>query len=62
MKVTFYEGWHMAGKPAKDRHVEEFADHILKELPSQYPVDPFNVARDVFETIWELDSGEFAKS
>jgi len=53
MAVTFYEGWHMTGKPTKDRHVEDFVDHILKELAPQSPVDPFTMARGVFETLWE---------
>ncbi len=58
----YYEGWHMAGKPTKDRHVEEFAEHVLQELPPQFPLDPLTVARGVFETLWErLDPGEFAK-
>lgn len=58
----YYEGWHMAGKPTKDRHIEEFADHVLKELPPRFPMDPLIVARGVFEILWEkLDPGEFAK-
>ena len=58
----YYEGWHMAGKPTKDRHVEEFAEHVIQELPPQFPLDPLTVARGVFETLWErLDPGEFAK-
>ncbi len=33
----YYEGWHMAGKPTKERSVQEFADHVLEELPPQFP-------------------------
>ena len=62
IRGLYYEGWHMAGKPTKDRHVEEFADHVLQELPPQLPLDPLTVARGVFETLWErLDPGEFDK-
>ena len=58
----YYEGWHMAGKPTKDRHVQEFSDHVLKELPPQFPMDALTVGRGVFEALWEkLDPGEFAK-
>lgn len=58
----YYEGWRMAGKPTKDRHVEDFAHHVSAELPKQFPLDPLTVARGVFETLWErLDPGEFAK-
>jgi len=62
IRGLYYEGWHMAGKPTKDRHVEEFAERIMQELPPQFPLDPLTVARGVFETLWErLDPGEFAK-
>jgi uncharacterized protein (DUF2267 family) len=62
VRGVYYEGWHMAGKPTKDRSLQEFADHVLKELPPQFPVDPLSVASGVFETLWErLDPGEFAK-
>jgi uncharacterized protein (DUF2267 family) len=58
----YYEGWRIAGKPTKDRHVEEFANHISTELPPQFALDPVTVARVVFETLWErLDPGEFEK-
>jgi uncharacterized protein (DUF2267 family) len=58
----YYEGWHMAGKPTRDRHVEEFCRHVATELPPQFPLDPLIVARGVFETLWErLDPDEFAK-
>ena len=62
VRGVYYEGWHMAGKPTKDHNVQEFADHVLKELPPQFPMDPLTVARGVFEVLWEkLDPGEFAK-
>jgi len=62
VRGVYYEGWHMTGKPVKDRTVQEFADHVLKELPPRFPMDPLTVARGVFEVIWErLDPGEFAK-
>src|SRR5512140_654438 len=62
VRGIFYEGWHMAGKPLKDRSVQEFADHVFKELPPRFPMDPLTIARGVFEVLWErLDPGEFAK-
>jgi uncharacterized protein (DUF2267 family) len=62
VRGVYYEGWHMAGKPVKDRSVQEFSDHVLKELPPRFPMDPLPVARGVFEILWErLDPGEFAK-
>jgi uncharacterized protein (DUF2267 family) len=62
LRGLYYEGWHMAGKPTKERHVEEFADHVLKELPPHFPLDALTVSRGVSEILWEkLDPGEFAK-
>jgi uncharacterized protein (DUF2267 family) len=62
VRGIYYEGWHMAGKPTKDRSAQEFADHVLAELPPQFPIDPVTVTRGVLAILWEkLDPGEFAK-
>jgi uncharacterized protein (DUF2267 family) len=58
----YYEGWHMAGKPIKDRHLEDFVEHVFKALPPKFPLDPLTVTRGVFAALWQrLDPGEFAK-
>ena len=36
VRGVYYEGWHMTGKPVKDRSVREFADHVFKELPPRF--------------------------
>ena len=62
VRGIYYEGWRIAGKPMKDRHIDEFAGHVLKELPPPFPVDALTVSRGVFEALWQkLDPGEFAK-
>ena len=62
VRGIYYEGWRIAGKPTKDRHIDEFTGHVLKELPPQFPVDALTASRGVFEALWEkLDPGEFAK-
>jgi uncharacterized protein (DUF2267 family) len=62
VRGIYYEGWHMAGKPTKDRSVQEFASHVQSGLPPQFPMDPLTVAQGVLEILWEkLDPGEFAK-
>ena len=62
VRGIYYEGWHMAATPTKERHLEEFAAHILRELPPQFPIDPLRAARGVYEVLWErLSSGEFEK-
>jgi uncharacterized protein (DUF2267 family) len=62
VRGIYYEGWHMAGKPTHDRSVQEFTDHVLKELPPHFPRDPLTVSKAVFKLLWEkLDPGETAK-
>jgi uncharacterized protein (DUF2267 family) len=62
VRGLYYEGWHMAGKPTRERSAEAFADHVLRELPPKFPLDPLTVTRGVFEILWErLEPGEFAK-
>jgi uncharacterized protein (DUF2267 family) len=62
VRGIYYEGWHMAGKPVKDRSAEDFAGHVLQALPPRFPMDPLTVARGVFEILWEkLDPDEFTK-
>ena len=58
----YYENWHAAGTPTRERHLEEFADHVALELSGDFPVDALTTARGVFEILWEkLDPGEFDK-
>lgn len=62
VRGLYYEGWHMAGKPTKDRSIQEFADHVLEQLPPGFPMDPLTVSKGVFNVLWqELDPGEIAK-
>ena len=62
IRGIYYEDWHHAATPAKDRHLEEFVDGIFQQLPPQFPVDPLTAARGIFEILWEkLDPGEFDK-
>ena len=62
IRGIYYEGWHLAGKPTSDRSAQEFADHVLRQLPPQFPMDPLTVTRGVFEVLFgRLDPGESAK-
>ena len=62
VRGIYYEGWHAAATPTRERHVEDFAEHVLSELPREFPVDALTVARGVFEILREkLDPGEFEK-
>jgi uncharacterized protein (DUF2267 family) len=62
VRGLYYEGWQMAGKPTKDRGVQEFVEHVREQLPPQFSMDPLTVTRGVFEILWDkLDPGESAK-
>jgi uncharacterized protein (DUF2267 family) len=62
VRGVYYEGWHAAGTPTRERHVRDFAQHVASELPQLFPADALAVARGVFEILWEkLDPGEFEK-
>jgi uncharacterized protein (DUF2267 family) len=62
VRGIYYEGWHMADKPTRDRSVQDFADHVLQQLPQKFPMDPLTVTRGVCQVLWErLDLGESAK-
>jgi uncharacterized protein (DUF2267 family) len=62
VRGIYYEGWHMAGKPVKDRSAQEFASRVQAGLPPQFHIDPLTVTRGVLEILWEkLDPGAFEK-
>ncbi len=62
LRGIYYEDWHPARTPTKERRVDEFVEHVWSELPQQFPADPQTVTRGVFEILWEkLDPGEFEK-
>lgn len=45
LRGVYYEGWHPAGKPLKDRHLTAFLAHIEDEISFG---DAEHVARSVF--------------
>jgi uncharacterized protein (DUF2267 family) len=45
LRGSYYEGWHPAHKPLKERQVEQFLDHIHVDIPSG---DAEAIARAVF--------------
>ena len=61
IRGLYYEGWRM-GKPTADHNVQQFAEHVRKQLPPQFPLDPLTVTNGVFKLLWErIDPGESAK-
>ena len=45
LRGTYYEGWHPAHKPLKERHVAQFLDHIHADIPDAQAEE---IARAVF--------------
>ena len=47
----YYEGWTLKGKPHKERHKEDFLDHIRDAFPDDVTVDAQRVCRTVFRVL-----------
>ncbi|HET8563301.1 MAG TPA: DUF2267 domain-containing protein [Candidatus Binatia bacterium] len=47
----YYEGWTLKGKPHKERHKEDFLDHIKKAFKDDVTVNPQQVCRVVFRVL-----------
>ena len=58
----YYEGWHPAHKPLKDRSVEGFMTHLdagFRRSPLDEPIDPVAVTQAVFTLLGRhLSEGE----
>ncbi len=62
VRGLYFEGWHMAGTPTRERSRDAFLDHVRGELPRGAPIDPDLAARAVFAVLWaKLDIGEVGK-
>ena len=51
IRGLYYEGWTLKGKPHKERHLEDFFDHVKKAFKDDAAVDPGKVVRAVFRVI-----------
>ena len=47
----YYEGWNLKGKPHKERHKEDFLDHIKKAFKDDVTVNSNQVCRAVFRVL-----------
>lgn len=55
----FYEGWHPAGKPVKERKKEEFIAHVSEAFILDVNADPEKITRGVFKVLRKhLTKGE----
>jgi uncharacterized protein (DUF2267 family) len=61
VRGTFYEGWHLAGKPVKTRSVEEFLAPVTDAFRGEPIARSAEVARAVFTVIKRhVSAGEVA--
>ena len=51
LRGVYYEGWHPAGKPLKERHKAQFFEHVQNELRRNGNFDPEPVVEAVFELL-----------
>lgn len=62
LRGAYYEGWHPGSTPTRERHVEDFIDHVQSQLPTASATNPAEAARASFCTMTQfLDPGEIAK-
>lgn len=62
LRGAYYEGWHPAGTPTHERHLEDFVDHIDAELPRGCGATAGEAARACFAVMGKcLDRGEMMK-
>jgi uncharacterized protein (DUF2267 family) len=58
----YYEDWHMAGTPTRERHKEQFLAHIAAAFRNDPEVEPERVARAALATLAEnIDPGQVSK-
>jgi uncharacterized protein (DUF2267 family) len=51
LRGYYYEGWKPSGKPLKERHLEDFLEHIDRSFKPDEDVDAEEVARAVFRVL-----------
>jgi uncharacterized protein (DUF2267 family) len=62
IRGLYFEGWRVTEKPTPDHTVDEFCEHVARDLPPKFPMDAHVVVRGIFEVIFEeVDPGEVAK-
>jgi uncharacterized protein (DUF2267 family) len=62
VRGLYYEDWHMAGTPTRERHKEEFLAHIAQAFRRGPEIDPEQVARAVLATLADnIDPGQVSK-
>ena len=53
VRGIYFEGWHPAGKPNKDRSTDEFLAHVEERLQGVEPINVVNATRAVLKLLQE---------
>lgn len=62
IRGIYYDGWHLSSTPMKERHKQQFLDHVRKELRTGTAIDPEAAVGAVFEVVTEKTAeGEAVK-
>ena len=62
LRGAFYEGWHPGSTPTRERHLDDFIDHVQAELPTGSTLNPAEAARACFCVMSQcIDPREMAK-
>ncbi len=62
LRGVFYEGWRPTETPTRERHLEQFIDHVGAELPDEVRAEAGEAARACFTVMSQcLDRGEMKK-
>ncbi len=62
LRGAYYEGWRPSETPTRERHLEDFADHVASFLPADRKADSAQAARASFAVMSRcLDRGEMLK-
>lgn len=62
IRGIYYDGWHPSGTPTKERHKQQFLDHVRKELRTGTAIDPEAAIGAVLEVVCEKTAeGEAVK-
>lgn len=62
LRGAYYEGWHPAATPTRERHLVDFIDHVAAQLPRQTTINPAEAARACFAAMARcIERGELLK-
>lgn len=62
LRGAYYEAWHPAQTPTNERHLQDFIDHVARQLPQDTSINPAEAARSAFAVMSRcLDRGEMMK-